>query len=67
MAVRSKPPATFLTVTRVCELLQLSRPVVYDLMRSGRLPYVKLGRQHRIPARALDKLLQDAETESRRR
>ena len=36
------------TVSQVADYLALSRSKVYQLMHSGRLPYVKLGRCRRI-------------------
>jgi excisionase family DNA binding protein len=35
-------------VTKVAEFLSLSRSKVYDLMDSGHLPYVKLGKSRRV-------------------
>ncbi len=37
-----------LKVTEVCERLALSRSEVYELLASGELPSVKLGRARRI-------------------
>jgi excisionase family DNA binding protein len=42
-----------LTVPEVCERLHLSRPVVYELINSGKLRSFKVGKARRIPARAL--------------
>jgi excisionase family DNA binding protein len=33
--------------------LGISRSLVYELMESGELPYVKIGRSRRLPHRAL--------------
>ncbi|MHB1987945.1 MAG: helix-turn-helix domain-containing protein [Acidimicrobiales bacterium] len=43
-----------LTVKQACASLQLSRPVVYDLIRSGRLRSISVGRIHRIPVQAIE-------------
>lgn len=36
------------TVRETADILQLTDDKVYDLIRSGELPFVKLGRQYRI-------------------
>lgn len=40
-------------VPEVMAMLRLSRSVIYELIRSGRLRSVKQGRSRRIPARAI--------------
>jgi excisionase family DNA binding protein len=40
-------------VTDVMRMLRLSRTVIYELIRSGRLRSVKQGRARRIPAAAI--------------
>ncbi|POX59747.1 DNA-binding protein [Streptomyces sp. Ru62] len=47
------PVLDLLTVTQVMARLQLGRSAVYDLLRSGQLASITLGRARRIPARAL--------------
>ncbi|MFF9572789.1 helix-turn-helix domain-containing protein [Streptomyces sp. NPDC014685] len=42
-----------LTVPQVMARLQLGRSAVYDLLRSGQLASITLGRARRIPAQAL--------------
>jgi excisionase family DNA binding protein len=42
-----------LTVEEAAELLHLGRSTVFDLIRSGELPSVKIGRSRRIPADSL--------------
>ncbi|GGT32497.1 helix-turn-helix domain-containing protein [Streptomyces purpureus] len=42
-----------LTVPQVMARLQLGRSAVYDLLRSGQLASITLGRARRIPAHAL--------------
>jgi excisionase family DNA binding protein len=46
------PPA-LLTVPEAMAALRLSRATVYDLIRSGELGSVKVGRSRRIPAQAV--------------
>lgn len=43
-----------LTVPEVIDVLSLGRWKVYELIRSGQLESVKIGRDRRIPADALD-------------
>lgn len=51
---RTVPDLPFLyRVSDAVQLLNLSRSVVYDLMRTGRLRTVRQGRSRRIPASAL--------------
>ena len=45
-----------LTVREAAEFLRLSRSALYRLMDRGALPFVKLGRNRRIPRRALVEL-----------
>jgi excisionase family DNA binding protein len=45
---------TLLTVPEAMAALRLSRATVYDLIRSGELGSVKVGRCRRIPARAVE-------------
>lgn len=42
-----------LSVPDAAKFLSISRSAVYQLMQSGRLPYVHLGRSRRIPKRSL--------------
>lgn len=44
---------TLLTVPEAMTALRLSRATVYDLIRSGELGSVKVGRCRRIPAQAV--------------
>lgn len=42
-----------LSVREAARFLGISRSTLYELMESGRLQYVKLGRARRVPRRAL--------------
>ncbi|HLN06033.1 MAG TPA: helix-turn-helix domain-containing protein [Acidimicrobiales bacterium] len=42
------------TVNETCDVLHLSRPVVYQLINSGELRSFKVGNARRIPAQALE-------------
>ncbi|OYO08879.1 DNA-binding protein [Enemella evansiae] len=42
------------SVNEAMELLNLGRSVIYELIRSGQLRTVKVGRRRLVPAKALD-------------
>lgn len=46
-------PDQLYEVADVMKILRLSRSVIYELIRSGRLESVKEGRSRRIPASAI--------------
>lgn len=46
-----------LTVPEVMAVLRLGRCTVYDLIRSGRLESIKVGRSRRVPADAVNALV----------
>lgn len=46
----------FLTVDQVCEILQVSRPTVYRLIKDGKIKVIKLGTATRIRRSEIDKL-----------
>jgi len=45
-------------VTEAAAFLSVSRSKLYQLMASGELPYVKLGRSRRVPKLELSKLIE---------
>ncbi|MGI5438451.1 helix-turn-helix domain-containing protein [Streptomyces shenzhenensis] len=47
------PELDLLTVPQVMARLQLGRSAVYDLLRTGQLASITLGRARRVPAHAL--------------
>ncbi|MCY0950593.1 helix-turn-helix domain-containing protein [Streptomyces sp. H27-S2] len=47
------PALELLTVPQVMARLQLGRSTVYDLLRTGQLASITLGRARRIPTHAL--------------
>lgn len=55
--------SVLLTVRDVQELTQLGRTKVYELMRDGQLPYLRIGRSVRIRREALDAWLKELELE----
>jgi excisionase family DNA binding protein len=42
-----------MTVEEARQFLRISRSTIYEIMDCGQLPYVKFGRNRRIPRRAL--------------
>ncbi|MEV2278539.1 helix-turn-helix domain-containing protein [Nocardiopsis sp. NPDC049922] len=46
-----------MTVPEVMDALALKRGKVYDLIRTGRLESVKIGRDRRIPVEAVESFL----------
>jgi len=57
-----RPPVAF-TKREVCEAARLSLPTVNRMLRSGALQYRKIGRCVRIPAHALEQLLDGGEAQ----
>ena len=55
---RVRALALLLTVTEVAERLGCGRTFVYELISSGELETVKLGRLRRVPVAALDALVE---------
>lgn len=49
-----------MTVTEAAEVLGVSRSTAYELVRSGDLPALRLGRRIVVPEHALDELLDSA-------
>lgn len=43
-----------MTVQEMAECLGIGRNVAYELVKNGRVPFLKIGRQIRIPKRAFD-------------
>jgi excisionase family DNA binding protein len=53
-----------LTVTEAAQTLGISRALAYELVRTGELPSLRLGRRLVVPVRALERLLGNDEPES---
>ncbi|WP_329172925.1 helix-turn-helix domain-containing protein [Streptomyces sp. NBC_01477] len=53
LGTEGAPVLELLTVPQVMARLQLGRSAVYDLLRSGQLASITLGRARRIPTHAL--------------
>jgi len=47
-----------LTVNEACERLRISRPTLYQLLNSRRIPSIQIGRARRISVRALEKFVE---------
>jgi excisionase family DNA binding protein len=51
-------PRELLTAAEVADQLRVSTMTVYRLIRSGEIPAVRVGRNYRVAAEALDQYLQ---------
>jgi len=47
-------PRVLYRIDEAADLLSVSRSRVYELIRSGQLRTVTVGKSHRVPARSLD-------------
>jgi len=45
-----------LTVNEACAMLRISRPTMYQLLNSGRVGSIQIGRARRIPRSELERL-----------
>ena len=43
-----------MTVLEMAQCLGIGRNMAYELVKNGRVPFLKIGRQIRIPKRAFD-------------
>jgi excisionase family DNA binding protein len=50
---------SLLTVEEVADALRISRNTAYTGVRCGHIPSIRIGRQYRIPAQALEKLVSE--------
>ena len=48
----------FLSVAEVAEIIGLSRPTIYKLVYSEKLPSIKLGAKIMIPSIAIDNIIE---------
>jgi excisionase family DNA binding protein len=53
----ASPPKLLYTASEAAALLSISRTKVYELMGSGELAFVRLGRLRRLPAAALNEFV----------
>jgi excisionase family DNA binding protein len=60
------PERHLYTVAEAAVLLAMSRSVVYELIRSGRLRTVTEGRSRRVPAKAINDYIELLNRESER-
>ena len=58
MTLTTEPPRC-LRVEDAARLLNVGRSTVYDLIRSGRLRSIKIGRRRLVPRDALDAFLNE--------
>jgi excisionase family DNA binding protein len=52
---------TVLTVGEVAQELRLGRNSVYEAIRTGEVPSIRIGRRILVPRRALERLLESAD------
>lgn len=57
---RDPDAARLLTVSEGCEVLHVSRPTLYGLIRRGELRTITIGRSRRIPLSALTRYVEEA-------
>lgn len=55
----SRVPALAYRVDEAADAMRLSRSAIYELIRSGQLPTVKLGRRRLVPVQALSDYLNE--------
>ncbi|WP_399922969.1 helix-turn-helix domain-containing protein [Streptomyces kanamyceticus] len=60
LRTEAAPSLDLLTVPQVMARLQLGRSAVYDLLRTGQLASITLGRARRIPTHALTDFIRTA-------
>lgn len=48
------------TAPEVAQMLNVSRPTIYKLLKNGELPSLRLGGRRYVPVEALNNLLQSA-------
>ena len=48
-----------LTIKDICEILRIGRKTAYDLLKSGKLAYRKIGRCYKIPKDGLLRYLEE--------
>lgn len=57
--------AELLRAEQVAEVLAVARSTVFELLRTGELPAVRIGRAVRVPRKALDRWIEE-QTDVRR-
>jgi excisionase family DNA binding protein len=55
---KANSPLHLITVPETAHVLRITRKAVYDLLRAGRLPYIRVGRRIRIDHAALMQFVQ---------
>ena len=49
----------YLNVPQICSVLQIGRTTAYELIRCGRIPSIRVGKQIRVPREALRTLIEN--------
>jgi len=60
LVARKHPRPQFLTVVEAAGLMRVSTDLIYDLIREGAFPTIKLRNRYVVPLRALQQLETDA-------
>lgn len=60
LVVRKQQRPQFLTAGEAAELMRVSDDLIYDLIRAGEFPAIKLRNRYVVPLRALQQLEADA-------
>lgn len=58
---QNKSPALVLRVEDLMPLLSIGRNTAYELVRSGKIRSIRIGKQYRIPREALEEYLRNPE------
>lgn len=54
-----RPDVDLLTISEAARRLRISTSLAYELVRQGRLPHLRLGRRVVVPARELDRWIDE--------
>lgn len=57
--------ATLMTIADVQQATQLGRTKIYELMRDGELPFIKIGRSVRVRQEAFEQWLAEQEAKTK--
>ena len=52
----------FYTPQELAKILRVNREYVYDLIKEGKLKFIKFGRYYRIPSTEVDRLAEEAQS-----
>lgn len=55
--MKKKKEPDMYTVSEVAEMLRVSEASILNQIKEGKMLFIKIGRQYRIPRRAINKLI----------